>query len=310
MKILILGGTGMLGSTMVRYFSTLPEFNVRATAREDAHSVAKALRVPASSIIGNVSFTVDSLCTLSAMSAFSGVQGSGSIASNTHNLLRHIVDFEPNVIINAIGVIKQNEAGKDPLQLVPLNTLLPHFLARLSKELGSRLIHVSTDCVFSGDKGLYNESDLADATDLYGRTKYMGEIKDQRHVITLRTSIIGHELRQKASLLEWFLAQKDSACGYRRAVFSGLPTVELARVIREHVLKSPDLHGLYHVSVDPIDKYNLLHLIAKQYQKKIDIQVNDDFVIDRSLDSTRFRQATGFAAPAWSDLVQRMHAFG
>jgi dTDP-4-dehydrorhamnose reductase len=311
MKILVLGATGMLGSALVRYFVQAPNIQVLATARESASDVAGLLRVPQSCILGNVCFSMDSLCALSAMSAFSGVQRSEVVSVETNTMLRTMVDFSPDVIINAVGVIKQNEAAKDSLQLVPLNTLLPHFLARLAKEMGARLIHVSTDCVFSGQKGLYTEGDQADATDLYGRSKYMGEVKDQRHVFTLRTSIIGHELWRKTSLLEWFLAQTGVACGYRKAIFSGLPTVELARVIDQYVLHAPDLHGLYHISSGPIDKYRLLQLIAQYYNKTdIDIQAIDNPLIDRSLDSSRFRQTTGYAPPAWPELIQRMRAFG
>lgn len=310
MKILVLGATGMLGSTLVRYLSRNTDLHVMASAREPAVRVADVLKVSVDRVLGGASFSGDSLCALSAMTAFSGVNNSDSIDSSTHQFLRAVVDFEPDVVINAIGVIKQNEGSKDALLSVPLNTLLPHFLARVCKELGARLIHVSTDCVFSGAKGRYTESDRSDATDLYGRSKYMGEVHHQRHVFTLRTSIIGHELWRQSSLLEWFLSQEGPVLGYRHAVFSGLPTVELARVIDQFVLPRPDLHGLYHISSDPIDKHTLLRLIAEQYGKPVAMLPADEPAMDRSLDSSKFRQATGFTPESWPEQIRRMREFG
>jgi len=167
---------------------------------------------------------------------------------------------------------------------------------------------MSTDCIFSGAKGLYIEADASDAKDLYGRSKYLGEV-DYPNAITLRTSIIGHELSGAHSLVGWFLAQQGSARGFRRAIFSGFPTVELARVIRDHVMPHPELHGVYHVSAEPINKFDLLTLIAKAYGKTIDITPDDELVIDRSLDSSRFRVATGYQPQPWPELVRRMCEF-
>lgn len=310
MKLLVLGATGMLGSTLVRYLSRNPDFRVMASAREPAVRVAEVLKVPANCVLGGASFSAESLCALSAMTAFSGVNHSDAIDLGTHQFLRAMVEFEPDVVINAVGVIKQNEGSKDALLSVPLNTLLPHFLARVCKELGARLIHVSTDCVFSGAKGLYTESDRSDAMDLYGRSKYMGEVHHQRHVVTLRTSIIGHELWRRSSLLEWFLSQDGPVMGYRQAVFSGLPTVELARVIEQYVLPQRDLHGLFHISSDPIDKHTLLRLISKEYGKSVDMLPADEPAIDRSLNSRKFRQATGFQPESWPEQIRRMREFG
>jgi dTDP-4-dehydrorhamnose reductase len=184
--------------------------------------------------------------------------------------------------------------------------MLPHRRARLCALAGARLVHVSTDCVFSGGRGNYAESDAADALDLYGRSKHMGEV-DYPNAITLRTSIIGHELDSRHGLLEWFLAQSGQCKGFTRAVFSGLPTVELARVVRDFVLQQPALRGVYHVSAAPIDKYTLLKLVARVYGKSIDIVADDQLAIDRSLNSSRFSQASGYQAPPWETLVQAMH---
>lgn len=217
-----------------------------------------------------------------------------------------LVSVRPEVVVNCVGLIKQLADANDPLATLPINAMLPHRLAKLCSLNGARLIHVSTDCVFSGHKGMYLESDLSDAEDLYGKSKYIGELHDQAHAITLRTSIIGHELGSSHALVDWFLSQQGRVKGYRKAIFSGLPTVELARVIRDYVIPAPQLHGLYHVSVDPIDKYSLLSLVADVYGKDIEIVPDDQLAIDRSLDSTRFRHDAGYTPPAWRVLVEQM----
>jgi dTDP-4-dehydrorhamnose reductase len=243
------------------------------------------------------------------------------LAKDLHNHLICGVDVEnlaslnslfaksrPNVVINCIGVVKQLAESGDPLAVIPINSLLPHRLAQLCEVSGARLVHISTDCVFSGVKGMYTEADVSDATDLYGRSKYLGEV-DYPHAVTLRTSIIGHELAGSQSLVGWFLAQQKSVKGFRRAIFSGLPTVELALVIRDYVIPRPELNGLYHVSANPINKYELLQLIANVYGKSVEIHSDDQLVIDRSLDSTKFRQATDYHPKEWSELIQLMHDF-
>jgi dTDP-4-dehydrorhamnose reductase len=227
---------------------------------------------------------------------------------NVDSLTHLFAVVHPDVVINCIGLVKQLAEADAPLIAIPINSLLPHRLARLCELAGARLVHMSTDCVFSGEKGMYTEADAADAKDLYGRSKYLGEV-DYPHAITLRTSIIGHELDGARSLIGWFLAQEGSVKGYRRAIFSGLPTVEIARVIRDHVISHPDLHGIYHVSAEPINKFDLLTLVAQTYGKAIDISADDQLVIDRSLDSTRFRQATGFKPKPWPELVRSMREF-
>jgi dTDP-4-dehydrorhamnose reductase len=208
----------------------------------------------------------------------------------------------------AIGLVKQLTEADDPLAAIPINSLLPHRLVRLCRTAGARLIHVSTDCVFSGSKGMYHEGDVADANDLYGRSKFLGEVDDPR-AVTLRTSIVGPELNTAHGLVSWFLSQKGRVKGFTRAVFSGLPTVELARVMRDFIIPRPDLHGVYHVSAEPINKYELLSLIASVYGSSVDIVPDGELVIDRSLDSTRFRKVTGYYPPPWSELVRVMKEF-
>jgi dTDP-4-dehydrorhamnose reductase len=190
---------------------------------------------------------------------------------------------------------------------LPLNALLPHRMADLCAVAGARLIHVSTDCVFAGTKGYYAEGDAPDAGDVYGKSKHLGEV-DYPHAITLRTSTIGHELQSAYGLLEWFLSQQGSCKGFNRAIFSGLPNTEFARVVRDVVIPRHELRGLYHVGAEPIGKYELLKLIAKAYGKQIEIVRDDEFSIDRSLNSRRFNYATGYKAAAWPELIQAMHA--
>ena len=282
-KILILGANGMLGSTLLRYFSNQDSFEVFGTVRGERHRqfFADDLR---DRIISNV----DILSFDTLQSIFS--------------------EIKPAIVINCIGVVKQLKASEDALITIPINSLLPHKLANLCELNGARLIHFSTDCVFSGLKGMYVEGDFADADDLYGRSKFLGEVIG-KNVITLRTSIIGHELEGSRSLVDWFLSQENKVNGFEGAIFSGLPTIEIARVLHERVIPNPGLTGLYHLSVDPISKFKLLNLIAFQYGKAIDIIAKDHYRINRSLDSGRFRQATGFTPKSWPQLIKEMHDF-
>lgn len=282
-KVLILGASGMLGNAVLRYFAEYTDHDAIGSVRTDS---ARSL-LP--STLQNYVFSAGSV--------------------DDPDMLTRLIDrTRPSVVINCVGLVKQLEDSNDPLSAIPINSMLPHRLARLCSIAGARLVHLSTDCVFSGAKGMYSESDTPDAYDVYGRTKLLGEV-DYPHAITLRTSIIGHELRGSSSLIGWFLAQQGSVRGYSRAVFSGLPTVEIARIINEHVLPNNSLHGLYHLSAEPIDKYQLLQLVGKIYGAANEILEDSSFVIDRSLDSSLFRNATGFEPESWPALVRRMYDF-
>jgi len=230
-------------------------------------------------------------------------------AENPADLARAFDAARPALVINCVGLVKQREEAEDRAAAEPINALLPHRLAALCRVGGARLIHFSTDCVFSGRKGDYSEDDLPDPVDVYGETKLEGEVAGPG-LLTLRTSMIGPELRGRLGLLEWFLAQKGPVKGYARAIFSGLPTVELARIVRDHVIPNAGLDGLCHVSADPISKLDLLRLFAAEYGHEIEIVADGKVAIDRSLDSSRFRAATGYVPPAWPALVAQMRAFG
>ena len=284
MNILIFGATGMLGHAVFQVLSSDKRLKVFGTIRSES---SKKLFSPAlaDNLIPNIDIESDD-CLKKAFEI-----------------------SRPEVVINCIGIIKQLSDAKDVLKTIPINTLLPHRLAALSKDFGSRLILVSTDCVFSGAKGNYLETDFPDCDDLYGRSKLLGEIADNDRALTIRTSIIGHELRGGHSLVNWFLSQSGSVQGYKQAIFSGLPTNELAKIILDCIIQWPNLHGLYHVSANPINKYDLLDLIAKVYKKDIDILKNEVVKIDRSLDHTKFSLATGYKAQNWNTLIKSMKAF-
>lgn len=284
LKVLVLGVSGMLGNAVMRVFAQGDEYSVLGSAR----SADVLHRLPAK-LREHVVCGVD--------------------VENTDSLVRLFTLARPDVVINCIGLVKQLAEADDPLAAIPINSLLPHRLARLCAMAGARLIHMSTDCVFAGTRGGYREQDVPDAQDLYGRSKYLGEV-DYPHAVTLRTSIIGHELSSAHGLVGWFLAQQGPVKGFTRAIFSGLPTMELARVIREFVIPNADLHGVYHVSAEPINKFELLNLVAQTYGKSTTIMPDAKMEIDRSLDSSHFRATTGYAPPTWPVLVQGMYEFG
>ena len=280
-RILVLGASGMLGSTIFQDFSRDPTFETFGTIRDDTliNNFAIELR---GSLITNVSAVEES-----------GILTAMSIA-------------KPDVVINCIGIIKQLPDAKHHFENIAINAMLPHRLAKYCTATSARLIHFSTDCVFSGFQGRYKEYDTPDANDLYGRTKFLGEVSYE-NTITLRTSIIGHEINRAKSLVDWFLNQSEEVKGFNRAVFSGLPTIVVSHTIKNFVIPNTYLKGLYHLSGDPINKYDLLNLIAQVYQKDIKIIADDKLVIDRSLNSDRFRLATGFKPKPWSDLISEMH---
>jgi dTDP-4-dehydrorhamnose reductase len=283
MKVLVIGASGLIGSTVFRVLSEAEDWKVFGSVRN-----SKFKRFFSEKLNERIYTGVD--------------------MERIHELLRILDHIRPEVVINCAGLTKHKPSAEDPLSSIPINALMPHTLAGICKLSGSRLIHISTDCVFSGDKGNYTENDFPDARDVYGKTKILGEL-DCPHAITLRTSTIGHELDSKYGLLDWFLSQDGQCKGYSRAIFSGLPTIILAEIIRDVVIPHSELSGLYHVGAQPINKLDLLELIAEIYKKDIDIVPDENLIIDRSLDSTKFKLATGYLAPEWPDLIKKMHAY-
>ncbi len=281
-KVLILGVAGMVGHKLFVELSTRPELEVSATTRNT----------------GNLSTIFDSTL-LKRVTAH--------IDAHRFETVAHLLEtVRPDVVINCIGITKQLVDDHHPIPAIEINALMPHRLAEVCKKHQIRMIQIATDCVFNGSQGNYLESDPSDATDLYGRTKFLGEVYYD-HCLTVRTSFIGHEIGTSHGLVEWFLHQGHQASGYTKAIYSGLPTVEIARVMAELIIPNHNLHGLYHVSSDPISKYDLLQLLAQEYAKKIAITPNDTVAIDRSLNSDRFRKATGFRPKSWTDAIKGMH---
>lgn len=274
----------MLGNAVFRVFSEDRNFSTVGTVRSQA-----SLRFLPNALQKNIQVGVD--------------------VENFDDLVGLFAKVKPELVVNCIGLVKQLSNAEDPVVALPINSIFPHRLARLCGLINARIIHLSTDCVFSGDKGMYSESDLSDARDLYGKSKFIGEV-DYEGAVTLRTSIIGHELNGNRSLVDWFLSQQHSVRGFKRAIFSGLPTVELARLMRDYVVPNSSLRGVYHVSSGPINKFDLLTYIADVYEKDIVIEPDENFSIDRSLDSSRFKSATGFVSRSWIEMIQSMREFG
>ena len=283
MKILVVGASGMIGSTVLRVMSENKDWEVFGTIR--SASVKHFFPAKIAERLVN-----------------------GVDVEYPDALMKVLDAIRPNVVINCAGLTKHKPEADDPLISLPINALMPHRLAGLCKMIGARLVHVSTDCVFSGEKGGYTETDFSDARDAYGKSKAMGEVY-YPHTITLRTSTIGHELQSKYGLLDWFLSQEGSCKGYKRAIFSGLPTVVFAQVIRDVVIPNVELSGLYHVAAKPINKFELLKMISSVYGKPIEIVADDIMVIDRSLDAACFSEATGYVAPEWEDMIKLMNTY-
>jgi dTDP-4-dehydrorhamnose reductase len=283
LRVLVLGASGMLGNAVFRVMREDSELEVFGTVRSN-----NAPNLFSAELAKNIITNCD--------------------VDDYDALVELFVKHQPDLVLNCIGLIKQLADADDPLITLPINAMLPHRLAHLCKLIDARLIHISTDCVFSGSKGNYKETDLSDAVDLYGKSKYLGEVS-YPNCTTIRTSIIGHELGSSNGLIDWFLSQENSCRGFRRTIFSGLPTVVLAKVIRDFVAPKKDLIGVYHVAAKPISKYDLLKLVAKVYGKKIDIIPDDELEIDRSLNAERFNLITGYTPPDWPELIEIMHSY-
>lgn len=231
----------------------------------------------------------------------------GLDATNAASAYALVERVQPTLVVNAAGIVKQLKAAKAAIPSISVNSLWPHVLADACAAVGARMVHVSTDCVFSGRRGHYTEVDVPDAFDLYGRSKLLGEVTDQEHVVTLRTSIIGWQLGEPTGLVAWFAAHRDEhLSGFRMAVFSGLTTRALTEVIRDVVLQEATLSGLWHVSAEPIDKYTLLTGLARHLGWEVDLSPVDEPAIDRSLDNARFRERTGWSPPSWDEMLKEL----
>lgn len=227
-------------------------------------------------------------------------------AFSQKSIVKAFDQVQPEVVVNCIGIIKKLEESESHVPAITINALLPHWLAGLCQERGIRLIHISTDCVFSGKTGSYTEEDLPDPYDLYGRTKLLGEING-KDCLTLRTSIIGRELKRSVGLLEWLLSQRRKTIqGYKYAKFTGFITSEMAFILADIVANHPDLQGLYHISSEPISKYDLLGMIKKTLNMEVTINEYTGIFIDRSLNSKKLREILKYEPPTWKEMIQRL----
>ncbi|MEZ9526971.1 dTDP-4-dehydrorhamnose reductase family protein [Enterovibrio norvegicus] len=279
MKILIVGASGMLGYSLFTNLSDYAELSVFGTIRKNE------LDDSFKGYESNVFTSID-------------VEDFESVKTVVENL-------KPNYVLNCVGLIKQTEVAKKHVSAISINSLLPHRLAHLCDSVSAKFIHFSTDCVFTGSQGMYTEMHSPDSIDLYGLSKKLGEV-DYGHHLTLRTSIIGHELNSNLSLIEWFLSQEGNVKGFTKAVFSGLPTCYIAKLLAEKIFGNA-ISGMYHLSVDKINKFDLLTLVSEIYKKDIIIAPDDSLGVDRSLDSSKLRASIEFNPPSWRELVLYMH---
>ena len=279
MKILVLGATGLLGNAVFRSMAKASDVEVVGTIRQEA---ARARFAPELAAYLTVVEDIE----------------------NPDRLARLFDEARPNVVVNCIAVGRP--APADPMRSILIYSVLPRRLSHLCMVAGSRLIQIGSDGVFSGKRGAYTENDAPDADDIYGISKLLGEVTEA-HAITLRTSIIGHELQSGSGLLEWFLSQQGQCRGYTRAIFSGFPAIVLADLIRDVVIPRPDLNGLYHVATQPISKFDLLRLVAERYGKTVELIPDHRPGPNLSLVADRFEKATGYVAPNWPMLVDLMY---
>ena len=279
MRVLILGGNGMLGHKLWQTFQK--KFDAFVTVR-GPYEKYKPLN------LFEPTRTMD-----------------GVDVENKDRLLNIFEKIKPDIVINSVGIIKQLPQSKEEALSIKINALFPHELATLADRFGAKVIHISTDCVFSGEKGNYSEEDVPDATDLYGRTKLLGEIRRAPH-LTLRSSIIGRDFTHRLGLLEWFLgrAPKEKVKGFTKAIYTGFTTQVLAETIAWIITEHPSLSGLYQMASQPIDKYSLLKMLQKAFDLDIEVVPFEDFRCDRSLNGNRFCQQTGWKPPSWEEMIQ------
>ena len=280
MRLLILGGSGMLGHQLWRGLHA-------------QHDTWVTLRRPVAD------FAVHNLFDEAKAIQFDDITGDTALE-------RALGQAKPEAVINCVGLIKQRDEASDEALTLRVNAEFPHRLAKRCGEAGARLIHFSTDCIFAGTKGNYTESDPSDAADLYGQSKHQGEVADA-HSVTLRTSVIGHELGTNLALLDWFLSQRGQAIsGFTKAIYSGFTTLEMARIVDRILTQHPALSGVWHVASEPISKFALLQLCREKLGWEGVIEPNDEFVCDRSLNADRFNQATGYTPPSWEAMISEL----
>jgi dTDP-4-dehydrorhamnose reductase len=282
MRVLVLGATGMLGHKLLQHLSSHADVAGTIRMQEPGPVLEKAL---------------------AGLSLYSNVLAEDLIA-----LERAIDDWRADVVVNCIGIVKQAPVAKEYIPTISVNALFPHQLHRLASARGIRLIHFSTDCVFSGRNGDYTENDPPDPEDLYGRSKLLGEVAGSG-ALTLRSSFIGPELRERRGLLEWCRKQQGGRIsGFAHALYTGLTTSAMADLVGQIIWSHSDLEGLWHVSSDPISKFDLLQIVNRVYELRIDIERDEDFVCDRRLNSAHFRRRVGWQPRTWEEMIRAMRS--
>ncbi len=283
MKIAVLGATGMLGHKMFQTLSRQFD-SVTGFAYEDVTAPP-----------------FDKVDLFQGLEMVTGVN-----AADFQTLEKTLAAIRPDYIVNCIGIIKQRETASAYIPCIELNTLLPHKLAAFAKEWGGRVIHFSTDCVFDGKRGGYTEEDFSNAEDLYGKSKFLGEVAGE-NALTLRTSIIGRELTSHKSLLDWVLSQNGKTVkGFKNVIYSGVTTNQMAEVVTMIIEKFPELSGIYQVVADPISKYDMLCLIRDAFKLDMKIIPEAETVSDRSMKGGKLKAATGYVSPPWPELMANL----
>jgi dTDP-4-dehydrorhamnose reductase len=283
-RVLVLGATGMLGHKLVQRLAArgLSVFGTMRSSSPPDTSAARVALGAARQILHDVDVLQDG------------------------PLQAAIETADPDVVVNAVGVIKQIDMAKDPVTSISTNALLPHRTAAFCKKRGARLIQFSTDCVFAGRRGPYPENAPTDAEDLYGRSKLLGEVSGPG-CLTIRSSIVGRELRGRSSLVEWFLSQRGGqATGFTGALYTGLTTNVMSDLVGKLIMEYPEVEGVCHVASEPISKYELLQFVNTHYKLGITLGRDDKFFCDRRLDGSAFRKRTGFSAPSWDTMIAEM----
>ena len=282
MKILILGLSGMLGHKLFSYLQKQNTYELYATTTTNFE-------------IEHPNFKI--------------VNKKNIFFSKTQNIdffKKKITDIKPDLVINCIAILKESFFYLNPLKFIEINTVLPLQISELSKIFGFRFIHFSTDILYADTNKLSCENDKITLEGPYAASKFLGEVKNNNS-LTIRTSIIGHQLNNKNSLVEWFLSYRgETVNGYSNVIYSGLPTTEISKIIHEKIIPNVNLKGIINISSNPISKFELLKKIKKYYNKKVKINIDNSAISNRSLDSNLFSNKTGYLAPDWDVLVKEM----
>jgi dTDP-4-dehydrorhamnose reductase len=278
LTVLVLGARGMLGHMLVRVLSTQHDvYGTTSARKDDAASLGNILEKE---------YWVDLLDV-----------------ENWQAVEAAVYRIHPDVVINCIGVVKQKLNAEHIADAIYINSLLPHKLAQLCDVAGIRFIHISTDCVFEGTPGIKQLSNTPNATDVYGTTKRLGEVTYGK-ALTLRTGFVGRQLSGSEGLFEWVYSQREKTItGFKNAIYSGLTTMALARIIKQVIELNKSLVGLYQVASTPISKFDLISHLNFLWGLGLTIIPDTDFCCDRSLDGSLFSEVTSITIPSWDEML-------